>query len=159
MNHWLLDNHLSVTGKSSLLRVIAGLWSIGRGEVSWRFTNSTADTTKNVFFLPQKPYNILGSLSDQIQYPQLLSIEGSSSGRLHDDEDSKMIQILHKVNLGHICNRVSSIGDAVDGLRNVRVDWSKVLSLGEQQRLAFARVLYHSPEVVVLDGKYVSMAY
>merc|ERR1712146_709418 len=71
---------------------------------------------------------------------------------LHDikqEEDAYLLEILDKVRLCKLAARVGG-GDPSVGL-GVEEDWSKMLSLGEQQRLAFARVLYNQPQVVVLD--------
>jgi ABC-type uncharacterized transport system fused permease/ATPase subunit len=167
----------SGAGKSSFIRAISGLWRVGHGEVTWFSSeplskgvtnadsnNSIESAPKDVFFLPQKPYNLVGSLREQIMYPALESEgEGHSTAvkgtietlqeRIKFQElDLVLLDILKKVNLDSLASRVGS-GDALQGL-GVESDWSKVLSLGEQQRLAFARVLYNKPTVVFLDGKY-----
>ena len=153
-------------GKSSLIRVFAGLWEMGSGDVIWNadmmlieediHTKSTDsydflnnDDFKKVpvgiLFLPQKPYNIIGTLRQQIAYPSIL--ESNSNWSIQ--EDSYMLEILEKVKLGDLALRVGN-GNERKGL-NAKLDWSKMLSLGEQQRLAFARVLYNKPSVVALD--------
>ncbi len=116
----------SGSGKSSLLRAIAGLWTNGKGTVQ-------RPSTASMLFLPQKPYMLLGSLRDQMTYPQ-------SSSDLSDRDLSK---ILAQVNLADLAERVG-------GFETI-LDWPNVLSLGEQQRLAFARILVGEPQYVVLD--------
>eukprot|EP01031_Cornospumella_fuschlensis_P031612 gene31612-38204_t len=183
----------SGAGKSSLVRAIAGLWQVGYGSISWDSSlcsdqdelsqsgDSVPSAPKKVFFLPQKPYNLLGDLRQQIMYPQVIQLnkaldkhtfsnassiyssmrldkrvkadDSSSSSPSVDvvafEDDSSFLDILQKVRLGDLAAKMGQ-GDTKRGLR-VDKDWSKTLSLGEQQRLAFARVLYNRPDVVVLD--------
>ncbi|RMF22077.1 MAG: ABC transporter ATP-binding protein/permease [Cyanobacteria bacterium J083] len=122
----LLVMGASGCGKSSLLRAIAGLWSSGTGAV-------VRPALGEILFLPQRPYMILGSLRDQLLYPH-----GDP-----DIPDEILLEILDKVNLPDLAERFG-------GLNAVK-DWSEVLSLGEQQRLAFARILINRPRYVILD--------
>ena len=115
----------SGVGKSSLLRSIAGLWTRGKGDV---YKPKITDT----MFLPQKPYMLLGTLRDQVCYP------GSSNH--FSDED-----IRNAINLVSM-NRIIQ----EHGLDDTK-DWSRVLSVGEQQRLAFARIILNKPSLVILD--------
>eukprot|EP00596_Hydrurales_sp_CCMP1899_P008951 CAMPEP_0119037240 /NCGR_PEP_ID=MMETSP1177-20130426/5486_1 /TAXON_ID=2985 /ORGANISM="Ochromonas sp, Strain CCMP1899" /LENGTH=370 /DNA_ID=CAMNT_0006998249 /DNA_START=554 /DNA_END=1669 /DNA_ORIENTATION=- len=161
----------SGTGKSSLLRAISGLWELGSGSVIWKTNFETVTRGKSiapegVFFLPQKPYNLLGSLRQQIAYPSIYpgeEIEGDVDlifdGRSRKnsisispiESDEELLEILRKVKLDNLALRTGA-GDERVGLGEHR-DWSKVLSLGEQQRLAFARVLYNrrNISVAILD--------
>jgi putative ATP-binding cassette transporter len=116
----------SGVGKSSLLRAIAGLWTQGRGVVK-------RPSLSDIFFLPQKPYMLLGSLRDQLRYPRL-DLEIS-------EEDLR--RVLREVRLDDLPERVGGF--------DVELDWADVLSLGEQQRLAFARLLINRPRFAVLD--------
>lgn len=113
-------------GKSSLLRAIAGLWQRGSGTIHH-------PPQESFFFLPQQPYLQAGTLRSQLIYP-------SAHSSLGDDE---LLAILEQVHLPRLAERVG-------GLDAVR-DWDKLLSVGEQQRLAFGRVLVHAPEIVILD--------
>ena len=70
-----------------------------------------------------------------------------------EESDELFLDILRKVRLADLAKRMGG-GDEYVGLRTSK-DWSKTLSLGEQQRLAFARILYNKPDLVVLDGKLV----
>jgi len=124
----------SGTGKSSLLRVMAGLWTSGKGRI-------IRPSTSEVFFLPQRPYCTLGSLRDQLTYPQK---PGTNSAT-----DQELLSILEAVNLSELPRRVGN-GSAAAGL-DVELDWSGTLSLGEQQRLAFGRLLYNRPKLAILD--------
>jgi ABC-type uncharacterized transport system fused permease/ATPase subunit len=150
----------SGAGKSSLLRGIAGLWTVGSGTI-------TRPVDEEVYFLPQRPYCTLGSLKDQLLYPAIdNSTETTTSmgranmangqkivARAHwlketlTDED--LLDILVKVDLLEVAQRAGD-GDAKRGLRTV-LDWTNVLSLGEQQRLAFGRLLVNRPRLVILD--------
>jgi len=117
----------SGSGKSSLLRTIAGLWSSGEGSIS-------RPPYRNMIFLPQRPYMIHGSLRSQLEYP----------GAAHAPNDERLHQILEIVNLPHLVERV-------DGDLDRHADWADMLSLGEQQRVSFARLLLREPAVAFLD--------
>jgi ABC-type uncharacterized transport system fused permease/ATPase subunit len=142
----------SGTGKSSLLRCIAGLWTDGNGSIS-------RPSNDEVYFLPQRPYCSLGSLKDQLLYPSLEQInpddypEGRVVGRSHilkqSLTDEELLEVLRKVDLGELAARAGN-GDPKKGLQAV-LDWSNTLSIGEQQRLAFGRVLVNQPRLVILD--------
>ena len=122
----LLIMGASGCGKSSLLRAIAGLWDSGTGAIY-------RPNLSQMLFLPQKPYMILGTLRSQLIYP-------------HDDLEVSEYDLNHAleaVNLGDLAQN--------SGGFEVEKDWEEVLSLGEQQRLAFARILINQPRYVVLD--------
>jgi vitamin B12/bleomycin/antimicrobial peptide transport system ATP-binding/permease protein len=116
----------SGVGKSSLLRAIAGLWTQGEGMV-WR------PPLEEIFFLPQRPYMLLGSLREQLLYPRL---ENSVP-------EKELRRVLEVVRLADLPER--------SGGFEVELEWADVLSLGEQQRLAFARLLINRPGYAVLD--------
>ena len=116
----------SGSGKSSLQRAIAGLWYAGSGTIS-------KPDAADLLFLPQQPYMILGSLRSQLLYPK----KDSSV------PDAELLELLEKVNLGGIAERFGGL--------DAERDWVKVLSVGEQQRIAFARVLLSKPTYVMLD--------
>jgi putative ATP-binding cassette transporter len=113
-------------GKSSLLRAIAGLWRAGSGVIRH-------PDLEHMLFLPQRPYMILGTLRHQLSYPRL------------DREvpDQELEQVLAQVNLPDLIARCGGL--------DVDVDFAKVLSGGEAQRLAIARVLLGKPRYAVLD--------
>ena len=124
--HGLLIVGASGGGKSSLLRAIAGLWNAGTGTIA-------RPKLEDMLFLPQRPYMILGSLRGQLLYP-------NTDRRVSDEE---LTTVLKSVNLADIVERCGGFDE--------ELDFGKVLSVGEQQRLAVARVLLSQPRYVVLD--------
>ena len=151
----LLIAGVSGSGKSSLLRAIAGLWSNGSGEI-------VRPSSDQIYFLPQRPYCPPGTLRDQLLYPSTeLSddYDGTLDGwsrpidqrrvewsRLSDQE---LLNVLVSVDLPDLASRIGD-GDPIRGLNTV-LDYSNTLSLGEQQRLAFGRVVINRPKLVVCD--------
>ncbi|MEI8382668.1 MAG: ABC transporter ATP-binding protein/permease [Planctomycetota bacterium] len=113
-------------GKSSLLRVIAGLWDAGEGTI-------VRPALDKMLFLPQRPYMIIGSLRAQLLYP----------GNRSDVSDEKFQEVLESVNLPNLIERCEGL--------DVEADWGKLLSQGELQRLAVARVLLAGRPNVILD--------
>ena len=113
----------SGTGKSTLVRAIAGLWPWGEGRIML-----PADT--KVAFVPERTYIPQGTLRDVLAYPQ-----GGSTV-----DDVKAVEALKAAGLGHVADNL----DKVDR-------WEQVLSGGERQRLAVARLLLQRPQVLVMD--------
>ena len=116
----------SGSGKSSILRAIAGFWNSGTGAIYRPELNE-------ILFLPQKPYMVLGSLRQQLLYPQTNL----------DISDIEIQEVLARVNLAKLAERFGGL-DVVE-------NWSQVLSVGEQQRVAFARLFLTKPNYVILD--------
>ncbi|KAL2630011.1 hypothetical protein R1flu_014697 [Riccia fluitans] len=114
-------------GKSSLLRAVAGLWNRGSGLLQ-------TPPLSESFFLPQKPYMPLGSLREQLLFP------GMKRSHIPDAE---LLNVLDTVALSDLPERIGGL-DAV-------CDWGGILSAGEQQRLAFARLFLNQPEKAYLD--------
>ncbi len=119
----LLIKGPSGSGKTTLLRALAGLWPYAEGEVG-------RPIGTEALFLSQRPYLPLGDLRTAIAYPADAAPQ----------DHGRMQQALRQVNLAHLAERLE-----------VSCDWSHILSVGEQQRLAFARVLFNRPHVVFLD--------
>jgi putative ATP-binding cassette transporter len=113
----------SGTGKSTLVRAIAGLWPWGGGSVNFH-------PDRRLFMLPQRPYVPSGSLRRAVAYP----------GAEDDWTVEEIGEALHKVGLDHLKEKIEE-----------EAPWDQTLSGGEKQRLAFARLLLHSPDIVVLD--------
>ncbi|WEK45155.1 MAG: ATP-binding cassette domain-containing protein [Candidatus Andeanibacterium colombiense] len=113
-------------GKSSILRTMAGLWTRGKGSM-------VMPQPGDMMFVPQKPYMMLGDLRAQLLYPH---------GR-HDTSDADLQAVLERVCLPELIEKAGGL--------HVQRDWSKVFSLGEQQRISFARILLSRPSFVFLD--------
>lgn len=179
----------SGSGKSSLLRVLGGLWPFERGLV----TRPKHVGTGGILFLPQRPYLSSGTLREQVLYPHSSAEDWEHKGGDNDGagsgagggagggasvqpgyqqvatepppsdvlrpaaltgtagpaaskaaSDETLRDILREVQLGFLLSRFPAGLDA-------RADWSEMLSGGEQQRLAFARLLYHRPRFAIMD--------
>ena len=120
----LLVTGASGCGKSTLLRTLAGIWAYANGKISF-------PQGARVMFLPQKPYLPLGTLRRALVYPD---------AEKNSPPDEKLIEVLKIVDLPNLIDKL-----------NVADDWSRILSGGEQQRLAFARVLLSKPDYIFLD--------
>ncbi|MBP0443286.1 ABC transporter ATP-binding protein/permease [Roseomonas sp. SSH11] len=113
----------SGTGKSTLFRAISGVWPWGSGEVR-------VPRRDHMMFMPQRPYLPLGSLRGAIAYP----------AAPRKFSDSAIIAALQRCGLAHLTGRLDE-----------EERWDRILSLGEQQRLAFARLLLHRPRWIFMD--------
>ncbi len=125
-NQRLLVVGPSGCGKTSFLRLVSGLWPPAAGSVQ-------RPPVGELMFIPQKPYMLLGSLREQLCYPQ-------PPDRFSDDQ---LRHVLEEVRLPELVRRYPDL--------DIKQDWPRLLSLGEQQRLGFARLLLNSPRFVVLD--------
>ena len=125
-NQRLLVVGPSGCGKTSFLRLVSGLWPPAAGVVQ-------RPGRDELLFIPQKPYMLLGSLREQLCYP------------LQPDRfsDEQLRHVLEQVRLPELVKRYPDL--------DIKQDWPRLLSLGEQQRLAFARLLLNAPRFVVLD--------
>ena len=127
------------SGKSSIFRCLGGLWKIPEGGVITKPGGNSTGLNNAVFYLPQKPYNVLGTLRAQLLYPE-------SKGGAEQISDAYLRELLDAVDLGYLMER------GPQGPNDDReVDWESVLSMGEKQRLAMARLFYHQPSYAILD--------
>lgn len=144
----------SGSGKTSLLRATAGLWQSGSGRITTYGTSvGRAEGSGEIFFVPQRPYMVLGTLRDQILYPTW-----ASSANPDKRSDLPMVASTAKpmpmdVDIHHALKsvRLDSLLERIDGDLDALADWAAELSLGEQQRLAFARILLSKPDLVLMD--------
>jgi putative ATP-binding cassette transporter len=113
----------SGSGKSTLVRAIAGLWPWGDGEIS-------VQPGANMFLMPQRPYIPLGALRRAVIYPMAAE----------DVEDAKVREAVEAVGLAEHLDKLDEEGP-----------WDQTLSGGEKQRVAFARLLIHAPDIIVMD--------
>ncbi len=120
---WVLVAGESGSGKSTLVRAIAGLWPWGSGSVNFH-------PDRQLFMLPQRPYIPSGTLRRTVAYPR--AADSFTPGEIGT--------ALDKVGLGHLIEKLEE-----------EAPWDHTLSGGEKQRLAFARLLLHDPDIVVLD--------
>ncbi|KAF5519238.1 Peroxisomal long-chain fatty acid import protein 2 [Colletotrichum aenigma] len=131
--HLLISGSNGV-GKTAIARVLAGLWPVYRGLVS-RPKDIGQD---GIMFLPQRPYLSIGTLRDQVIYP-----DGHHDMREKRKSEDDLKRILEEARLGYLPDR--------EGGWDTRKEWKDVLSGGEKQRMGFARMLYHEPQYAIVD--------
>jgi ATP-binding cassette subfamily D (ALD) long-chain fatty acid import protein len=130
----LLVSGANGVGKSAVARIVAGLWPVYRGLVS----RPRSVGMDGIMFLPQRPYLSIGTLRDQVIYPH-----GEFEMRDRGRKDHELSRILEKAHLGYLPDR--------EGGWDTRKEWKDVLSGGEKQRMAIARLLYHEPRYAFID--------
>ncbi|KAK7752302.1 ATP-binding cassette long-chain fatty acid transporter pxa2 [Diatrype stigma] len=119
-------------GKSSLFRILGGLWPVYGGTVY-------KPPFHEIFYIPQRPYLSRGSLRQQITYPDSLR-----AVRARGTTDAELLDILRILSLEHLVDLYPEGWDA-------EAEWRDVLSGGLQQRVAMARLFYHRPRYAILD--------
>jgi vitamin B12/bleomycin/antimicrobial peptide transport system ATP-binding/permease protein len=118
---WLTGD--SGAGKSTLVRALAGVWPWGQGDIEIR-------AGAKLFLLPQRPYVPIGTLRRAVNYPDPACSRS----------EEEIAKALKTVGLGHLAGRLDEEGP-----------WDRILSDGEKQRLAFARIFLQRPDIIVLD--------
>lgn len=118
----VLIRGVSGSGKSTLLRAISGIWPFVEGRIS-------LPDTKDLMFIPQRPYLPLGTLRNALLYPGTRTIS-----------DEHLLTLMEQCEIGYLSDKLDVVGD-----------WSHVLSIGEQQRLAFVRAHVQQPLWLFLD--------
>ncbi|CAK7201955.1 ATP-binding cassette long-chain fatty acid transporter pxa2 [Sporothrix eucalyptigena] len=121
-------------GKSSLFRILGGLWPVYGGSVH-------RPPPTDIFYIPQRPYLPRGTLRQQIIYPD--SLRAMRAKGVNDSELERLLQLLGLEEL--LASQVDSGG------WDAEAEWREVLSVGWQQRVAMARLLYHRPRYAILD--------
>ncbi|KAI1368279.1 ABC transporter transmembrane region 2-domain-containing protein [Xylaria arbuscula] len=121
-------------GKSAIARILAGLWPVYRGLIS----RPKSIGEDGIMFLPQRPYLSIGTLRDQVIYP-----DGELDMRLKRKSEDDLKRVLDAAKLGYLPDR--------EGGWDTRKEWKDVLSGGEKQRIGIARLLYHEPQYAIID--------
>ncbi|KUI70909.1 Peroxisomal long-chain fatty acid import protein 2 [Cytospora mali] len=121
-------------GKSAIARILAGLWPVYRGLVS----RPKAVGEDGIMFLPQRVYLSVGTLRDQVIYP-----DGEADMRDKRKSEYDLKKVLDAARLGYLPDR--------EGGWDTKKEWKDVLSGGEKQRMAVARLLYHEPQYAFID--------
>ncbi|KAJ2894556.1 peroxisomal half ABC transporter [Zalerion maritima] len=121
-------------GKTAISRILAGLWPVYRGLVS-RPKDIGQD---GIMFLPQRPYLSVGTLRDQVIYP-----DGEFDMKGKKKNENHLQLVLDDARLGYLPDR--------EGGWDTKKEWKDVLSGGEKQRMGIARLLYHEPQFAIVD--------
>eukprot|EP01050_Picozoa_sp_SAG11_P003031 SAG11_NODE_163_length_13928_cov_29.869188_6_plen_492_part_00 len=126
-------------GKSSIFRCLGALWSVPSGKIT------KPKNSADIFYIPQRPYNVVGTLADQMTYPDTSGAETITLEHLQP--------ILREVDLEYLLDRCTATDQKTKKkhLTAKEFNWENILSLGEKQRLAIARLLHHEPRFAILD--------
>lgn len=126
-------------GKTSIFRVLAGMWPVLEGKVG----SPPRGPPHGIFYVPQRPYTTTGTLRDQVIYPLSATAAVLSCGGTIKDLDKVLDKLMGVVRLKYLIQR--------EGSWDTERSWGDVLSLGEQQRIGMARMFFHEPTFAVLD--------
>lgn len=133
-------------GKTSLFRMLGGLWPLPSGEVHRPGTTSAGMDTKDIYYVPQRPYTTIGTLREQLIYPLTTAHARQRFGNEPNPPaalDAALDGLMEIVRLQYLVEREG-------GWDSVR-EWGETLSLGEQQRIGMARLFFHKPKFGILD--------
>lgn len=134
--HLVICGH-NGAGKSSIFRCLGGLWPVPHGKITCPSNGGVGGLHGAAYYLPQRPANILGTLSDQLTYPKRVP------GGLPEED---LRRWLSYVKIEYLVDKAWRSGSL-----DMEADWAVKLSLGEQQRFGIARLLYHRPRFAILD--------
>ncbi len=126
------------SGKSSLFRCLGALWEVPEGGTITKPGGNASGLNAGVFYLPQKPYNVVGTLADQLAYPESKEVANKITRK-------EIERVLREVDLGYLLEREIGLKEGEE------VNWENILSLGEKQRMAMARMFHHAPRFAILD--------
>lgn len=126
-------------GKSTLLRAIAGVWPFGEGRIQ-------LPVGENIFIVPQRPYMPLGTLRQGLFYPSVVNHLTETKLTENKLTETQLSEILTACRLQHLISVLDE-----------HQDWSLQLSVGEQQRIIFARAIIHQPKWIIMDEPSASM--
>mmetsp|Transcript_22235 Transcript_22235/g.75493 ORF Transcript_22235/g.75493 Transcript_22235/m.75493 type:complete len:659 (-) Transcript_22235:114-2090(-) len=127
-------------GKTSMFRVLAGLWPAAAGNVVRPASEVNESGEVSLFYVPQRPYLVSGTLRDQVMYPARKGGAGPT-----EKLDREVRSCLERVGLAGLVDKNP------EGLDHAPHDWADVLSGGEKQRVGLARLLFHAPRFAILD--------
>ena len=113
------------------------MWEVPEGGTITKPGGNASGLNAGVFYLPQKPYNVIGTLADQLAYPESKEVANKITKK-------EIERVLREVDLVYLLDRGY-------GLEGDEVNWETMLSLGEKQRMAMARMFHHAPRFAILD--------
>lgn len=134
------------SGKTSLFRILGGLWPLAGGQVCRPGKLNAGMDSRDIYYVPQKPYTTIGALREQVIYPLTTAHARQRFGDAPNPPvalDEALDELMRVVRLQYLIER--------EGGWDTTKEWGEVLSLGEQQRLGMARLFFHKPLFGILD--------